>query len=266
MPVRIKKGDASSDPRVISLEEYNQGRHQFKEHYFYTAAESEFGGQNIDANWDDLQNAVANYITATGTPDSEVALRFVHCFDSIPGDPTPGHLYMKMQICKMVLSAETPPPGMSQVYNLDTTGAMWYEIKNNVFTLIPGGSLDNTDYLDNFYYKPDPAGAGIEQLAAMPNKFVTNLVLPWQQEVQLMYLENNSPIGAGVHFAACTYHQPMPHYSNVYWPHGMVIYLSDSQGNCLNNHDDVICMFHNKGADLATLCPPRCNVYIAPNL
>lgn len=259
MPVKIEIGDNSTDPRVISLESYMNGRANFDLHYYYTHAEASFGGHVINAQWNDLQAAVTDYVNTSGTPEAEVALRFVHCFA-----PVPGEIYLRMQLCRMVPSAQPVPPGAEAIYDLDTTNCKWYEINNGVFSVTNDEQLFGMMYLDSFFYKTEPQAAVMERLADGPHKFVKNLVLPWATEIKLMYSENGSPENAGVHFAACSYTQDNPAYSHVQWPHGLVVYLSDSGGNPMLDNNTYISMFHNKGADYSTLCPPQCNVYVMP--
>ncbi|MCB0700028.1 MAG: hypothetical protein H6551_00365 [Chitinophagales bacterium] len=257
MPVKLLQEDNSTDPRVISLQEYTDGRANFDLHYYYTSAEAAFGGKVNDAQWDDLQNAVDNYCSTAGVPHAEVALRFVHCFD-----PVPGNMYQRLQICRMV---PQPPSGSNEeIFDLDTTDAQWYEIKDGAFNPTPDDDLYGQDYLNDFYYKVEPQTMEMEQLVLGPDKYVKNLVFPWENEVLRMYAENGSPASAGIHFAACSYTAEYPGYANVDWPHGMVIYLSDSNGQPYLNNEDYITIFHNKGADMGTLCPPNCGVYIAP--
>lgn len=261
MPVRIEIGDNSLDPRVISMEIYQDGRDNFDMHYYYTSAQAAFSGQVTDALWDDLNNAVQDYVNQTGVEESEVALRFVHCFE--PGSDS--QLFVRLQICKMVPSATPPPPGSSEVFDLDTNGALWYEIKNGAITTTPDESLFGQEYFDNFYYKVEPQSQMLEALNAVQDKYVRNLVLPWADEILKMYIQNGNPPGAGVHFAACSY-ETSPERANVLWPHGMVIYLSDSNGEPLLDDNNYISLFHNKGADFGTLCPPHCDEYIKPNV
>ena len=80
-----------------------------------------------------------------------------------------------------------------------------------------------------------------------------------------MYTNNGSPVGAGVNFAACSYYST-PEHANVDWPHGMVIFLTTATGQPMLDNNDYIHIFHNKGADYATMCPPHCDVYYAPNV
>lgn len=259
MPVKIQIGDNSDDPRVISLEDYMNGRANFDLHYYYTSSESGFGGQVIDARWDDLQAAVTDYVNTSGTPEAEVALRFVHCFGSIEEN-----MYLRLQLCRLVPSELPVPPGAQAIYDLDTTNSKWYEIRNGMFSVTNDEQLFGVIYLDNFYYKAEPQAADMECLKDGPAKYVKNLVLPWASEIQLMYAENGSPENAGVHFAACSYTEQNPEYSHVEWPHGLVVYLSDSGGHAMLDNNTYISIFHNKGADMATICPPNCNVYIQP--
>ncbi len=260
MPVRIEIGDNSNDPRVINLQEYEAGRANFKLRYFYTSAQAEFGGQVIEAPWDTLQNAVDSYVNASGVLESDVALRFVHCFDVITGD-----LFLRLQLCQLVESADPPPPGVVTVYDLDVTNAQWYEIKDGVFGPTADDTLFGQQYLSNFYYKADPSSGIIEPLTNGPTVFVKNLVLPWADEILKVYLNNQSPVGAFVNFAACSY-VATPEHANVAWPHGMVVYLKDSAGYPMLDNNNYISLFHNKGADYATLCPPTCNQYWKPSV
>lgn len=260
MPVRIHIGDTSDDPRVIDLQDYEDGRANFDLHYYYSISEAEFAGQVLDTPWSALQDAVNLYMAQASVPENEVALRFVHCFDM-----EMHKLYTRLQILQMVPSSTPPPPDASMVYDLVDTGALWYKIDNGEMSSTDDHSLEGHEYLENFYYKDEPQSAIMECLITGPTKYVKNLVFPWQQEVQQMYLDNGSPENAGVHFASCSYIEP-PAYSNVTWPHGMVIYLSDAGGTPMLDDNTYISIFHNKGADMGTLCPPNCNVYIAPNI
>lgn len=259
MPVRIEIGDNSTDPRVISLQLYQDGRDNFDLHYYYTSAEASFGGQVIDAQWDDLYNAVQDYMTQTQTVAADVALRFVHCFEPGPA----GKLYLRLQICKMLPSLQPVPPGAGAIYDLDTTGSLWYEIKDGMINPTPDHTLEGAAYFNNFYYKVEPQSQEMEALNSVQDKYVRNLVLPWGDEILKMYIQNNSPANASIHFAACSYETP-PERANVLWPHGMVSFLSDSNGTPFLNNHSYISIFRNKGADFGTLCPPECNVYIKP--
>lgn len=255
MPVQLIAEDNSEDPRVISLQSYMDGRANFTLHYYYTSSEASFGGQVLDAQWSDLQSAVDDYVNETGVPATEVALRFVHCFDVIPGN-----LYVRLQICQLT------NPHLEHghtVYDLNTTGAKWYEIKDSAMNPTTDEMPEGPEYLSNFYYKVEPQSQEMECLTDGPEKYVKNLVFPWDDEVLKMYMQNGSPNG-GVHFAACSYLYPIGEYASVHWPHGMVIYLSDAQGRPLLNNQDYISLFHNKGADFATMCPPNCDSYILP--
>lgn len=259
MPVRIEIGDNSDDPRVISLDDYENGRANFQLHYYYSTEEAAFTGQVITTGWNSLQEAVNQYTLSTGVPENQVALRFVHCFDT-----ELGKLYTRLQVLQMVASTTPPPPGASMVYDLVDTGSLWFKIDNGEMSTTNDQDLFGVTYLQNFYYKEMPQSAEMECLTDGPTKYVKNLVLPWAQEVQLMYTENGSPSDALINFAACSYIEP-PAYSNVTWPHGMVIYLATAEGVPMMDNDDYISIFHNKGADFGTLCPPNCAVYVQPD-
>lgn len=260
MPVQLTTGSGTpNDPRVITLDMYNDGRDNFDMHYYYTAQQATFGGQVNNAQWSDLETAVENYCTATGTTAAETALRFVHCFDD------QNHkLYQRLQICKMV---PAPPTRQNdeggEVFDLDTVGSTWYEIKDSAVAATTDEMLEGPVYLHNLFYKIEPQMQTLERLADAPEKYVKNLVLPWGDEILQMYLDNGSPAGAGINIAACSF---LGTPANVAWPHGLVLFLSDSEGVPMLNDQDYISIFHSKGADWGTACPPTCDVYIAPNL
>lgn len=261
MPVRIETGDNSTDPRVISLDLFNEGRDNFDMHYYYTSAQAAFGGQVVDATWQQFSDAVLEYVNQTGVDITEVALRFVHCLEQLPDSK----LYLRLQICKMVPSGEPAPPGALEVFNLDTAGSLWYEIKDGNISPTSDETLIGDIYFDHMYYKVEPQAAEMQRLRDDTTKYVRNLVLPWADEILQMYMQNQTPADAGIHFGACSFETP-PERSNVLWPHGIVVYLSDSTGQPLLNNDSYISIFRNKGADMATLCPPKCGVYIKPDL
>jgi hypothetical protein len=78
-----------------------------------------------------------------------------------------------------------------------------------------------------------------------------------------MYLQNGSPANASVCFGACSF--ATAGLGPVMFPHGMVIYLKNSNGEALLNNENYIVVFENKGCDVGTVCPPNCNVYILPS-
>lgn len=257
MPVQLLTTDNSNgDPRVISLQEYIDGKANFSLHYYYTSEQSAFGGKTVEIPWVDLYNAVYTFYTANSIPANEVALRFVYCFDTVSGE-----ICYRLQLCRMI---NPHTEGEYTVYDLDDTVCAWYEIKNGLFNTTADHLLFGQEYLDNFYYKTEPQSMELECLNTGPGKYVKNIVFPWTEEIYKMYQENNSPQGGGVHFASCSYMHPGGQYSAVEWPHGMVIFLSDAQGQPLLDDQDYITMYHNKGADFGTPCPPSCDQYKEP--
>lgn len=259
MPVKISSELNSTDPRAITLTEYNEGKANFEMHYFHSAEALPFGGKDFSFLWSDLENNVKNFIAQTGIPSNEVCLRFVHCFDSATES-----LYLRLQICKMV---ETPIIDYGkQLYMLDDSACVWLSLKQDECVATPEHTLEDVNYLSNFYYTPVEGAQAMECLIeGGPNKFVRNLVFPWEEEIQQMYIDNNSPSGASVNFASCSYTHHNEGDESVAWPHGLVIYLSDASGAKMLNDDEYISIFRNRGADVSTLCPPLCNAYLKPN-
>lgn len=259
MPVKIENGIITTDPRIISKDEYEIGRKNFVDHYNLEGCDPEFGGQDITILWDDLNTAVNDFSTTYGVALSKVALRFVYCFNK-----SDNNLYYRLQLCRMIQSTTDP-----NVYDLDDSVCAWYKIENDTITTTQDTTMSNALYFNNLFYCPtgqcDPADATTEMaLSYNPTMYARNITFPWENEVLEMYTQNNSPKDAFISFGATSY----IHYTSqqtVPFPHGMVIYLRDSDMVPLLNNDQYIVAFHNKGCDMGSLCPAYCNVYIAPS-
>jgi hypothetical protein len=258
MPVKISS-IASDDPRVISLDEYQFGRDNFRMHYYKApdAEISEFGGQDFTVPWSDFYQAVYDFYTSNNINPEDVALRFVHCYDQ-----SGNCLFLRMQIC--TLGTPYNNPQGYQVFPLETTPCAWYELRNGAITITTDTTLKGVEYFDNMYYKADPGADEYQQLSDAVNTYVENLSYPWYTEIYQMYVDNNEPANADIHFASCSYTQPVMD-PNVTWPHGSVMYLSEGSHIYLDNEDYIV-VFSNKGCDDGTPCPPNCNVYVNPVL
>jgi hypothetical protein len=258
MPVKIVP-TVTDDPREISLTEFEQGRTNFEACYFAgdSTEDMDFRGQDFAFQFSDLNDAVTNFCTDHSIDPGIVALRFVHCYDS-----DLDYLYMRMQICTLVNEEEVAG---RQKFQLSTIASAWYEIRNGVFTATTTDDLEDTAYLNNFYYLNVPTDPNsLQKLADYPDKFVRNITYPWESEVLLMFQDNDSPAGAEIHIASCSYNEPVID-PNVTYPHGNVMYLSVGTHDYLENGSSIV-IFHNKGCDDGTPCPPNCNVYINPVL
>lgn len=262
MPVRIRTGvhTPTTDPRVIDLEEYNKGRDNFKAHYYLAGCNSSFGGQDIEINWDDLNNAVNTFCTTYSINQNVVALRFVYCYD-----PATLVLLLRLQIC----SLNQPITQGTTVYPLVTTPSAWYQISQGSMIPTQNTSLDDTTYLTNIYYCDYGVNCMPETTSQLGSdggtEFARNVTYPWQNEIWQMYVDNGSPSGAKICFGACSYVKRSDGSTLTIWPHGLVLYLKNNGTPCLNDEDYIV-LFENKGADMGTLCPTECGVYIAPVL
>jgi hypothetical protein len=263
MPVRLRQDGQvpSTDPRVIDLEDYLTGRENFKKHYFLAACNPIFGGQDIAISWDSLNNAVNTFCSTYTINPSTVALRFVYCYD-----PNMTSLYLRVQLCTMV-----PQPGPpTSIYNLVDTQCAWYQITQGSLVPTQDTNLDDSVYLNNFYYcdNHDMCNtATLQQLSSDGGVvFARTVTFPWIAEILQMYIDNGSPSGATISFGSCSYVKKSDGSTETIWPHGLVLYLSDYEGNAFLNNEQYIVLFANKGCDMGTLCPPHCNVYISPLL
>ena len=259
MPVKISPVSNSDNPEVITLEEYTLGRENFDMHYFHTASALPFDGKDFSIPWDDLNIAVNDFVTTAGVSLSDVCLRFVHCFDA-----SNATLYLRVQVCTFY---ETPITDHGKkLFALDTTNQAWYVIQQDNFAPTTDEALMGVVYFNSFYYSPVEGSEVLQRLSdGKPDKFVRNIVFPWESEILQMYIDNDTAEeGMNINFGACSYTHSNPGDESVTWPHGLVMYLSDADGNKLLDNDAYISIFHNKGADNGTLCPPVCNGYLKP--
>ncbi len=260
MPVILRaKAQNPDDPREITLDEYEQGRTNFKSYYYLVACNPDFSGQDIAISWDALNNAVNSFISANpGVTANEVAMRFVYCYDIATTS-----LYLRVQILTM-----QPQSQGSNVYNLIATPCAWYQI-SDAGGLTPTDCTDLYDdnYLNNLFYCAGggscDAGALIPLSGDGGTIYARTITFPWMNEINLMYIDNGSPVGASICFGACSYLHPSGGVPDLY-PHGLVLYLKNAAGQDMLNDQDYVVVFVNKGCDMGTMCPPDCNVYIAP--
>lgn len=240
-----------SDPRVVDLSTFNTRRSNFQAHYFLSNCNTSFGGQDFGVNWDDFATLVNSFATDNNISISDVALRFVLCYDA-----TANVLFLRVQICSMTAS------GTPGTYNLVTTPSAWFALKNGSITTTTDTSLSDSTYMNNFYYcGTTPCSSGSSELLANNTIYVKNLVFPWESEILAMYQDNSSPSSATLNFAATSYVRASG--TDVQYPHDLVLYLKNSSGTALLDNTTYAATFENKGADYGTMCPSYCNVYIS---
>ena len=246
-----------ASPAALTLTQFNTMRSSFQSHYFLANCGTTFGGQDLQISWSSLNTAVQNFINATGASSSTIALRFVICYDTLNAA-----LYLRMQICTMTAT------GDPYTFNLDTTNCAWYKIQGTTISSTTTTDLYDQTYLNNFYYC-DTANCNPNSLVNLASDtgdtiFVRNLVFPWLQEVKQIDADNGNPQGCKVCFASISYAAGNPSPAVAY-PHSIAIYMRTSAGVALLDDKSYAKDFQMKAGDLATTCPPNCNVYIYPH-
>lgn len=262
MPVRIKAEPLDPAEFAISSDKLESGIENFKIHYHLLDGSPDFVS-DFSTSWNDLYNAVQNYKGQfPEVPEAEIAMRFIHCYD--PGTTS---LYLRLQICQMQLTTITEYD--SDVWQLlNNHNQLWYQLKQGSITEVPASTMYDEVYLDSFEYTLVAEGDSTEQLSEDGGfKFVRTLTFPWQSEIYQMYVDNGSPSDppdtVNIHYCACSYTEGEPGSSSVLWPHGLVMYL-EVNGEPMLDNENYISIFHYKGADLATMCPPKCGSYVTP--
>ncbi len=259
MPIKIDNSGSPASFSVTATEVY-EGMANFNEHYTVVTG-PEYSGRDYTVTWEQFSQCITDYKAQfPEVPDDAIAVRFIHCYEM--GDTT---LYMRMLICQMELTTITEYS--SQVYQLlDNNCQLWYEVKQSSITPCADQMLFNEQYLNSFMYKANSAADVGEILSEDGGfRFVRTLTYPWQNELLALYVDNGSPTptDTNLHFAAASYTEAEPGASSVLWPHGLVMYL-DVNGTVLLDDNNYVSLFHYKGADLGTTCPPRCGAYYTP--
>jgi len=259
MPVRLQQQtDTSDDPQVIDLTSYETGRQNFRNHYFLEGCNSVFGGQDISVPWNELNNAVSAFCGEYSLDPSTIALRFVYCYS-----PDSTELFLRVQLLTMI---QQSPPN-ENTYTLVDNPCAWYQVSDAGMVPTQDTGLNDVMYLTNFYYCDNGALCDVAQLQQLAGdngtEFARTDTFPWQAEILQMYIDNGSPVNASICFGACSYVYINEGQGDI-WPHGLVIYLKNAEGQDMLDDNTYIVLFENKGCDMGTLCPPYCNEYIAP--
>ncbi len=244
-----------TNPMVVTLDQFNNMRTYFQQRYFLSGCNTSFGGQDIQIPWSAFSTAVHNFMSASGCVATAVALRFVLCYD-----PNANALYLRMQICTMA------PSGTPNTYNLNTGTCAWYSISDAGLATTTVTDLYDQNYLDYFYYCDSPVCDPSTSINLASDTgattYVRNVVFPWGQEVQKVFADDGLPTNASICFAAGSYSKVSPSLAD---PHTLAIYLRDKNGTPLLDNVPYNQPFKNKAADVGTLCPPHCDMYILPS-
>ncbi len=241
---------------AVTLDQYELGRSNFQACYFLSSCNTEFGGQEIGIPWSSLSDAVNDFITDNSVAASSVALRLVYCFDG-----SSQALYLRMQILTMTLQT-----GSSTIYDLNQSPSVWYQISSDGLATTTDTSLSNSAYLNKFFYCPAVTCSSetVQQLSADASIYAQYAVFPWEAEVQKLYVDNGSGTDMTIVFAACSFAGLAT--DAVLYPHTLVLYLKNSSGDKMldNIQSKSSNSFSMKGADMASICPLCCNLYISP--
>ncbi len=259
MPIQILEVNDPVNPMVISKAEYETGRDNFVAHYFLADCETRFDGQDVQIPWAEIETEVYYYMDANDCRNP--GIRMVYCYDADANE-----LYLRIQLCALEEIEDIPG-----TYKIVDDNCKWYRTKNGELIVEEyNNNLYDEDYMNNFYYCDSiECSKDTVQLLADGDgdgKYARMITMPWVTEIRAMYEQNDSPVDATLCFGACSYVTAGSGDAPVLFPHGLVLYLRDSNGDPLLNDEDYIVPFHNKGCDMGTLCPSNCGVYISPKV
>lgn len=247
----------NQNPMVITLDHFNKMRDHFKKHYFLSNCNVNFGGQEIQVPWNSFSLAIHNFINANNVPPHTVAIRFVHCYDV-----KLNVLYLRMQILTM-----SPVAGQPRTFALNDRPCAWYKLANGTIVPTSDTALFDQDYLNYFYYcdSHQCSPATLHNLAADQGGvlYARTVTMPWGQELSQLYADNGSPANATLCLDAASRMSLVP--PSVKFEHSIVLYLRKHDGTPMLDNNPGGLPFHNKGADMGTMCPPYCGVYILRN-
>jgi hypothetical protein len=250
MPVKITSNPGDPDVRAITLDEFEAGRANFNAHYTSDQT-GDVLGQIIPVSWMAFSQTIVDYLTTNpSVTEAQVGVTFVHCYD-----PLEEVLYYRLKLSRMA------PTAVQGQFSLQPP-FMWFTIREHYIMTCQNPGGNDEPYMNNLMYQAGPE-ANVEQLSEQPAIFVREITFPWLTEIKQMFIDNGSPMNASFNIASCSYVDEGGGGSAlVKWPHGMVMYLSVGATELLDN--SYVTTFNHKGADMGTLCPPRCGVYVAP--
>lgn len=241
---------------VVDLDRFTKMRNQFTSRYFLSGCNPNFGGQEIQVSWNSFSLAIQNFMNAASVSKLETAIRFVNCYDSVQNI-----LYARMQILTM-----QPVKGNILSFNLIDTPSAWYQLTNGTLLPTTDTSLYDQSYFNNFYYCDTPGNCDPSTLIPLSSDvnqsiFTRTVTMPWL-ELQQLYTDNGQPVNATLCIdAASRLSVTAPECK---FQHGLVCYLRKHDGTPMLDNEETGRAFHNKAADMGTLCPNYCNVYILP--
>jgi hypothetical protein len=254
----------SYDNGIMTYEDFVVAKAAFNRHYF-TAQSQRIKGC-IDVEYDTLQNLVSSYSSGN------VGLTFIHRFD-----PHSNDWYVCVELC-LISDDTTPDPATGRDVSVkqQLPGQPRYDIRNNgnvsTSTLLNG--YVDVDYFNNVYFADSIGSSQIKLSTLDPGHdiFVQAITFPWREIVRLY--TDNIPSGqydtAIVSIQACSSNIPSQFYdANLQWPHSIWMFMKNRDSNGVvtslfgpGDGDDS--SFTNNAADVGSMCPPRCGVYIKP--
>lgn len=247
-----------ANPMAVTLDSLNAATDNFAQHYFINGCDSGFNGKDFGISWSIFSSNIQAFIDQHKLAANTVALVFEYNFDTQSNT-----FFLQMLICTM-----TPSP-LPNTYTLLTSQPypiQWYELRGGMMNpIMPPPAPYSLNYLNNLFYCSlpvcDPGSS--QPLSSNPGLFPQSVVFPWLVEVQQMYSDNGQPANATINFASGCFDQGQQ--APLQFPHDIILYLRDQNGNMLVDNQSYKLDFQMKAADMGTLCPSMCGVYVQPS-
>ena len=245
---------------TVTLYELQLGKQGFNDHYLGPDGSKNFS-KEITVDWASFKAPIVDAIK-NGYASDNLALKFIHRYDA---NTTPKSWYLCMVVCQITLTKYDPVHG-KPVFKIEEISR--YDIKDsqNVISSLFVGAYD-PNYFTLQYFD----GASTAQLNyndATKPRHVQSIVFPWV-EIQDAFTTNENVDPATVikkiKFSSYSFDTTgETSYSEVVWPHGIVITFIDDAGNELIGDDWAKLPYFLRGANLGTLCPPNCDRIVWP--
>ncbi len=255
------------DTGVQTQAELFAATYSFSQHYSLVQNQSFTNSLNV--NYNSLKSVIVAFAQAVGIGSKDVGLTFIHRFDA-----DSSAWFICIELCELKLSGKTPDG--REIYNIIAHGSYCrYDLTTAglVTTTLPSAYFDQL-YYNNLLYRENPIETPVSLNSLDPGKniFVKNITFPWK-EIKALYDHNDAItefINPVVCLQSCSSDLPYMHQdSNVNWPHGIWMYMKDedSSGNIIARlgTPNSETSFYNQAADVGSMCPPRCAVYLKPS-
>lgn len=220
-------------------------------------------------NWLHFKGKINTFLAQSSVNPDNLLLRFIHRYDL-------GNWSLTGQCCTMSSPRAHPTIIGKNIVDVTDTNYLFRLSNTHHIDMEANPGHYANDYFNNFYFTPTgtppPASDNLATIDPNHERYVGNVLFLWKEEILQLGIDNYVWNNSGdlldanktvyLKFASCTFQYPPSNpYSNIEFPHGVVIYLN-VDGRDLLLEESHILSYTNMACDFGNLCPPNCGIAI----